>query len=261
MQGLSLSQFVPGESVLHRLDPRSKVVTVLLLSVAVFTARGPLELGSLSLLCLLLMMASGIRAAYYWRSLRPFLIMIIPTALLQVLLLPGSVCYHWGPLMVSEYGLIMAGAFSLRLIVLILFLRLLTLTTTPNAIIHGCEKMVSPLAKIGLPVSELLTIMNLTLAFVPFFLEEGQRVRLAQTSRGMSLREGSIRRRLESLLALLVPLWRGAFERSTQLAEAMEARGYSAGIRRTSLYQLHWGMMDSSLSLIGMAVLLLEIIH
>ncbi|MGE5390954.1 MAG: energy-coupling factor transporter transmembrane component T family protein [Deltaproteobacteria bacterium] len=261
MQGLGLTQYVPGESLLHDLDPRSKVLAILLLSVAVFVADGMLKLVSLSFLCLLLMNASRISAAYYWQSLRPFLIIIIPTALLQVILISGPVLYHIGPLAISQNGLLTAGVFILRLTILILILRLLTLTTTPTAIINGCERMLSPLQKVGFPVLELLTIMNLAFAFIPFFLEEGQRVWMAQTSRGLSLREGSVKRRLESLLALLVPLWRGAFERSHQLAEAMEARGYRSGSRRTCLRVLHWDTADSLAVLIGLAVLLLVMIH
>ena len=261
MQGLSLTQYVPGESYLHDMDPRSKVLTILMLSVAVFSAVGELELLSLTLICLLPMASARIRAAYYWQSLRPFLIIIIPAALLQLLLTDGSILWQAGPLSVSQVGLMNAGEITLKLILLILILRLLTLTTTPNAIIYGWERMLSPLQRIGLPVLDLLAIMSLALAFIPFFLEEGQRVWMAQTSRGLSLREGSLKRRLENLLALLVPLWRGAFERSRQLAEAMEARGYDPGTPRSSLYELHWRTMDSLAVLLGLTVMLLVMIH
>jgi len=261
VQSLSLSQYVPGESLLHRLDARSKIIGVLLLSIAVFAAWGTLELTVVTLLTLVLMVGSRISLVYFWESLRPFLILIVPTALLQMFLISGPPLYSIGGFTVSQNGLAAAGVFVLRLVLLILVLRILTLTTTPNAMINGCEKMISPLARLGIPVFEVLTIMTLTLAFMPFFVEEGERVWMAQTGRGLSLREGSLKRRLENLLALLVPLWRGAFERSGQLAEAMEARGYSPGSPRTSLHQVHWGMFESVFGLLGLAVLLFIIIH
>lgn len=261
VQGLSLSQYVPGESWLHGLDPRSKIISVLLISVAVFAARGALELALVTLPALLLIAGSQISPAYFWASLRPFLFLIIPTALLQMFLISGPVAFSIGSVTLSQNGLATAGVFTLRLTLLIMVLRILTLTTTPNALINGCERMFSPLAKVGLPVFEVLTIMNITLAFIPFFLEEGERVWMAQSSRGLSLNEGSLKRRLENLLALLVPLWRGAFERSAQLAEAMEARGYDPGSPRTCIYQLRWGAADTRLSTIGLTVLILVWIH
>jgi len=261
MQGLSLSQYVPGESWLHELDPRSKIISLLLISVAVFAARGTLELALVTLPAMLLIAGSQISPVYFWASLRPFLFLIIPTALLQVLLIPGPVAFSIGSVSLSQNGLAAAGVFLLRLTLLILVLRILTLTTTPNALINGSEKILSPLAIIGLPLFEILTIMNLTLAFIPFFLEEGERVWMAQTSRGLSLREGPLKIRLENLLALLVPLWRGAFERAAQLAEAMEARGYSPGFPRTSLHQLRWGLPESLLGLLGLALLLFVTMH
>lgn len=261
MQGLSLTQYVPGDSWLHGLDPRCKVLTILMLSMAVFTAGDLYNLIAISVICLLLLASSRIPAAYYWNSLRPFLIIIIPAALLQLLLLDGAVVWQAGPLTISQIGLVTAGVFTFKLIVLILILRLLTLTTTPTAIINGWERMLSPLQKVGIPVLELMTVMSLALAFIPFFLEEGQRVWMAQTSRGLSLQEGSVKRRMESLLSLLVPLWRGAFERSHQLAEAMEARGYDPGTQRSSLYELRWKTMDSLTVLLGLTVMLLVMIN
>lgn len=261
MQGLSLSQYVPGDSIMHAMDPRSKLIAILLLSVGVFAARGLTELVFVTVLGMLLAALCRISAMYYWKALRPFMIIIIPAALLQALFISGPTVFKFGSLAISRTGLVTAGIFVLRFTLLIIILRLLTLTTTPTAIINGLERMLYPLSKTGFPVAELLMIMNLTMAFIPFFLEEGERVRMAQTSRGMSLQEGSLKKRLEGMLSLLVPLWRGAFERSAQLAEAMEARGYSGGKPRTHLHILRWGFADYVAAVLGSAALMLVLVH
>lgn len=261
MQGLSLSQYVPGDSIVHGLDPRSKMIAVMLLAAGVFAARGLEELVPVTLLGLLLAALCRISVMYYWKALRSFMVIIIPAALLQAFLISGPTVFKIGSLAISRTGLITAGILALRFTLLIVILRLLTLTTTPTAIISGLERMLHPLSKTGFPVAELLMIMNLTMAFIPFFLEEGERIRMAQASRGLSLQEGSLKKRLEGILSLLVPLWRGAFERSAQLAEAMEARGYSGGVPRTHLQVLHWKMADYLVAALGLAALIVVLLH
>lgn len=238
LEGMNLNQYVPMQSPLHQLDPRSKVIGTLLLVIAVFTVSITAELAVLVVVALTLALISRVPRLYFWSSLKPFLFIIIITAIVDAFLVPGPPLLTIAGHNISRAGIVAAGVLTLRLVLLIAFLRLLTLTTSPIMLTRGWEAMLGPLARLGFPLSELLMIMNLALSFLPFFLEEAGRIHKAQTSRGMSLKTGSPGRRVGALLSLLVPLVSSSLDRADRLAEAMEARAYRSGQQRSSRHIL-----------------------
>ncbi|HEY8498157.1 MAG TPA: energy-coupling factor transporter transmembrane component T [Limnochordales bacterium] len=241
---IALGQYVPGESFLHRLDPRTKIgltTGFVALMFMVHTWWGYAAGG--------LMVAAGIAAGrlsprWVLRGLRPIVVLILISVVLNAFWTEGRTLWQWGPLRLTAEGLERAGMMGLRLVLLVAGASLLTLTTSPIDLTDALERLLGPLRRIGVPAHELAMMMSIALRFVPTLIEEADRIMKAQMARGAAFDRGNLLARARGLVPLLVPLFVSAFRRADELALAMEARCYRGGQGRTRLRQLHMHPRD-----------------
>lgn len=242
-RNISLGQYIPVDSFLHGLDPRSKVLATLFFILTIFAASFP-ELALVYLIALLLLYLSRLPIIEFWSTFRSFLIILLITATLQLLFIPGRYLFQLYFISISYEGLRVAVSFTLRFILLLVIVQLLTATTTPVAMMDGLEQILKPLRKLGLAVHELVMIMTISLRFIPLLIEEAQRIRNAQLCRGADFKVGSLSRRLQLIFAWLLPLLRVSMQRAEDLSQAIEARAYSGGEGRTPINVLQLGTRD-----------------
>ncbi|MDQ0485000.1 energy-coupling factor transport system permease protein [Alkalihalobacillus hemicentroti] len=251
MQNIIIGQYVPGQSFIHKLDPRAKLLTAFLFVIIVFLANNWLTYVLLGAFTLIAVFVSRLPLRYIYNGLKPILLVIILTFLLHVFLTKeGPLLFDFGFLEVYEGGVKQGIFISMRLLFLIMITSLLTLTTTPIDITVGIETLLGPMKKIGLPVHEFALMMSIALRFIPTLLEETEKIMKAQSARGAQFSTGPIKERLKSIVPLLVPLFVSAFKRAEDLAMAMEARGYRGGEGRTSIRLLKWSGNDTTLFII-----------
>ena len=251
MDGIVLGQYIPGCSVLHRLDPRTKLILSLVLVWLVFLVRNLQEFIAFGALIFTLYLTAGVSGSII-RVLKPGLYLVIFTLLMNMLFFPGQVVLNLGFLAVTREGLIQGLTVSGRLLFLISASTLVTLTTSPLSMTGGLEALLRPLKRIGVPVSELAMMMNIALKFIPTFLEETDKITKAQAARGADFNSWHPGRRIKYLSALLVPLFVSAFRRADELSIAIESRGYVVGMNRTSLHELKLKTRDyAAMALVG----------
>ncbi len=239
-------RYWPGESAVHQLDPRVKLVGSLALMAIVFAATSWPGLAVCAAFVVGFYLAAGIPLGQAARSIAPLLFIVVVTALLNVLFVQGGQVYlQWGPLIVSEAGLHQAAFIAVRLVLLLLGVSLLTLTTTTLDITEAFERLLTPLARVGVPAHELGMMMGIALRFLPQFAFELRTVRRAQMSRGARFSANPLRGGMASLTALMVPLFASAFRHAETLSAAMEARCYHGGVGRTRLHPLALASRDA----------------
>lgn len=243
--GLIIGQYVPGNSIPHRLDPRAKITIIFFFVVAVFFANNVWSYGVLTLFAIVSMILTRIRIGYIMKGLLPIWFLIIFTFLLHVFITKeGAVLVDVFGLKIHIGGIVKGLAISLRFFLLILVTSLLTLTTTPIEITDAIEYMFHPLKKIKFPVHELALMMSISLRFIPTLMQETDKISKAQASRGVDFRTGPIKERVKAVVPLLIPLFVSAFKRAEELAMAMEARGYNGDQGRTKLRELKITSLD-----------------
>ncbi|MFZ5816901.1 MAG: energy-coupling factor transporter transmembrane component T family protein [Bacillota bacterium] len=250
-QGITVGQYFPGDSLLHRLDPRVKITAVFLLSVAIFVPKAWPGYLATALFTLLAVWLARVPLGMILRGLRPILIFLVITALFNLFLTPGEPLFTLGPATATREGLVLSLVTSVRLVLLVTIASLLTLTTSPIRLTDGLERMLRPLKPIGVPAHELALMMTIALRFIPTLAEEADRIMRAQMARGAEFRSGSVAARVKGLIPVLVPLFVAAFRRADELATAMEARGYRGGEGRTRMRELAFSPRD------GLALVLL----
>lgn len=262
LEKMIFGRYVPTNSIMHKMDPRAKLLLVFIFVCVVFLANNLLTYGLLALFTIGLIAVSNIPFRFLIGGLKPVFLIIIFTFILHILFTKeGEVLYSFGWLKIYEGGLIQGFYISLRFTLLILVTSLLTLTTSPISITDGMEQLLNPLKKWKAPVHELALMMSIALRFIPTLMEETDKIMKAQMARGIDFSSGSIKDRVKAVIPLLVPLFVSAFKRAEELATAMEARGYQGGEGRTKYRQLSWGSTDSMLMvslvvLTGLLVLL-----
>ncbi|MDV2887214.1 energy-coupling factor transporter transmembrane component T [Alkalihalophilus pseudofirmus] len=262
-QNVIIGQYVQGNSFLHKLDPRSKLISVFILLIIIFFADNWFSSLLLVGLTVMLMAISRVPLLFLYRGLRPILWLVLFTLILHILLTKeGPVLVMLGPIAIHEGG-VMNGLFiATRLLTLVMLTSLITLTTSPIDLTDGLESLFNPLKKVGLPAHELALMMSIALRFIPTFMQETEKILKAQMARGVDFSSGPISKRVKALLPLLVPLFISAFKRAEDLALAMEARGYRGGEGRTKLRVLRWNSKDSfvvtAAVLIGVGIILLR---
>jgi len=240
----AIAQYSPGCSVIHRFDPRVKVVCVAALAVGLFVHTSFAGLAVFGLAALLGLVLSGVPLRWVARGLRPVLWLIALTFVVQVLAAPGQALFTIGPLHPSSRGLELAGYLSLRLVILVLVSLLLTLTTPPIALTDALAWLGRPLRRLRVPTEELALMVTIALRFIPTLLHEIDTIMMAQEARGASFSRGGPLRRVRALVPVLVPLFVLSFRRADELALAMEARCYTPGMPRTRLHPMHAGARD-----------------
>ena len=255
LKDITLGQYFPGDTLAHRLDPRTKLILVFLYIVCLFTARSFLSYGILALVLWICVRISRVRARVLFRGLKPVLLIIVFTAVLNLFYTAGEPLISFWVLTVTKEGLSMAVRMVLRITLLIMGSFLLTYTTSPIRLTDGLETLMAPLKKCHVPVHELSMMMSIALRFIPTLIEETDKIMSAQRARGADFESGGIVRRAKALVPLLVPLFVSAFRRADELAVAMESRGYHGGEGRTKLQPLRWERRD--ILALGAGVLLL----
>ncbi|WP_163528037.1 energy-coupling factor transporter transmembrane component T family protein [Halobacillus ihumii] len=240
-----IGQYIPGNSVVHRLDPRSKIAIIFFFVVIVFFANSVLSYGLLTLFAIGSAVATRIPIRYIVKGLKPVWFLIAFTFLLHLIVTKeGEVLTTILGWDLYKGALIQGAAISLRFFLLIMVTSLLTLTTTPIEITDAIEQLLGPLKKVRFPVHELALMMSISLRFIPTLMQETEKISKAQASRGVDFRTGSFKDRIKAVVPLLVPLFVSAFKRAEELAMAMEARGYKGGEGRTKLRELQIGRTD-----------------
>ncbi|SDK57421.1 energy-coupling factor transporter transmembrane component T family protein [Sediminibacillus albus] len=234
-----IGQYVPGESIVHRLDPRTKMVVIFLFVIIVFFANSFWSYALLAVFSLACALFTRIKFSYIIKGLTPVWFLIIFTFLLHLIVTKeGDILFRIFTYPVYAGGVMQGAAISLRFFLLIMVTSLLTLTTTPIEITDAIESLLQPLKKIRFPVHELALMMSISLRFIPTLLQETEKISKAQASRGVDFKTGRVKERIQAVVPLLVPLFVSAFKRAEELAMAMEARGYQGGEGRTKLREL-----------------------
>ena len=258
MSDMTLGQYFPAESVIHRLDARIKIVLAIAFMVLAFLVNTLQGYGMVLGLLVVTILLSRVPIRFVLKGLKPILFFLIFTFVLNLFLTPGqTVWVHWWIFTITKESLLFAVQMSVRLALLVAGTSMLTLTTAPLQLTDGLESLLRPLKAIRFPVHEMAMMMSIALRFIPTLAEEADRIRKAQAARGADFDTGGLFKRAASLIPLLVPLFVGAFRRAEELATAMEARCYHGGEGRTKLTVMHMGGRDYISLLIMVAAYLL----
>ena len=244
LSDITIGQYFPGSSILHRLDPRTKVVLLFFYLVLIFVCRSAISYAILSALTFALMVLSKVPLRMMLRSLKPLWWIILFTFVIHVFSTPGEELAKVWIFSVTWEGIVQGFYVSLRLVLLILLSSLLTFTTNPLKLTDAMEALLAPFKRIGVPAHELAMMMTIALRFVPTLIQETDRIMKAQQSRGANFTDGSIAKRLRAFVPVLVPLFLSAFRRADDLAMAMEARCYRGGEGRTQMKALKITSID-----------------
>ena len=236
LKDITLGQYFPGNTVIHRLDPRTKLIAVLLYIIALFQAKGWVGYAAVLLASLGCMALSRLKPKVIFKGLKPMIFIIALTALLNIFYTGGTpILPGW---IITWEGIARAIQMVLRIVLLITGTFLLTYTTSPIALTDGLELLLNPLKKLRFPVHEMTIMMSMALRFIPTLIEETDKIMSAQKARGADFETGSLMDRAKALLPVLVPLFVSAFRRADELAVAMESRCYHGGEGRTRMKQL-----------------------
>lgn len=238
LKDITIGQYIPKDSLIHALDPRTKILLTTLYIILLFIINNGIGYGLIGLFSLIVILLSKLPFRYVVKGLRPLLWIIAFTLLLHLFMTEGKVVMTVGPLKITQEGIRQGIFMSLRIVFLVLTTSLLTLTTSPIALTDGIERMLNPFRKVGVPAHELAMMMTIALRFIPTLLEETEKIMKAQMARGADFESGNIIQRAKSLIPILVPLFVSAFRRADDLAMAMEARCYRGGEKRTRMKQL-----------------------
>lgn len=255
---LIIGQYVPGNSIVHRLDPRTKITIIFFFVFIVFFANNLPSYSVLVIFALTSMITSKVPIRFILKGLTPVWFLIIFTFLLHLFITKeGTLVFDFWIFKFYSGGIFQGIAISIRFFLLILVTSLLTLTTTPIEITDAIEDMLRPLKKVKFPVHELALMMSISLRFIPTLMQETDKISRAQASRGVDFRTGPIKDRIKAVIPLLVPLFVSAFKRAEELAMAMEARGYQGGEGRSKLRELKIEKRDIFIYIIFIVVIIL----
>lgn len=235
IRDITIGQYFPGKSAIHKMDPRIKILLSILYIVMLFVADNMWGLLLGVLFGFAAYLISRIPLSMIWKSMKPVVPIVIFTAVLNLFLSTGDPLWQWKFLKITREGIETAVFMSVRILCLIAGTSLLTYTTSPIALTDGIERLLSPLKKIKLPVHELAMMMTIALRFIPTLIEETDKIMSAQKARGSDFETGSLLRRLKAMIPILIPLFYSAIRRAYDLAEAMECRCYNGGANRTRM--------------------------
>lgn len=242
---ITLGQYFPIDSPLHKLDPRTKILALILMIAAIFLSGSVITYGISAAFTLLILILSKVPVKLYFKSLKPIWFVVIFTAILNMFLTQGEIVYIYGIKTYIKYeGIYMAVKMAIRLILLILVSSVLTYTTSPISLTDGIESLLKPFSKIGFPTHALAMMMSIAIRFIPTLIEETEKILKAQKARGSDIDSGSFVKKIKALTPMLVPLFVNAFRRADDLALAMESRCYRGGENRTRLKQIHYTKRD-----------------
>ena len=244
IRDITIGQYYPAKSVIHRMDPRTKLFGTLIFIISVFLFHSVAGYAVATLFLAGMITISQVPVKFIFKGLKAIFMILLITMVFNILLTPGEVLWKIGIFTITKEGISMAVRMAIRLIYLVIGSSLMTLTTTPNQLTDGLEKSLRPLNKIHVPVHEIAMMMSIALRFIPILLEETDKIMTAQKARGASFSEGNLVQRAKALVPILVPLLVSSFHRAEELATAMECRCYRGEAGRTKMRQLHAASRD-----------------
>lgn len=244
LRDITLGQYYPVDSVLHRMDPRTKLFGTMVFIISLFIANNIGTYVAAALFLCVAIKLSRVPFSFMVRGLKAIVFLLLISVSFNLFLTQGEVLVQLGFLKITKEGIRTAGFMGIRLIFLVVGSSVMTLTTTPNELTDGLEKSLGFLKKIGVPVHEVSMMMSIALRFIPILVEETDKIMKAQMARGADFESGNLIQRAKNMIPLLVPLFISAFRRATDLAMAMEARCYRGGEGRTKMKPLHYAKRD-----------------
>jgi len=244
LKDITLGQYYPVNSILHRLDPRTKLFGTLVFIVSLFFCNSWVAYAVATVFLIMVIKLSHVPFHFMVRGLKAVLFLLLISVVFNIFLTDGTVVFAIGPLKATREGLVLAAFMALRLVYLVVGSTVMTLTTTPNALTDGLEKSLGFLHFIGVPVHEIAMMMSIALRFIPILIEEADKIMKAQMARGADFESGNLITKAKAMVPLLVPLFISAFRRATDLAMAMEARCYHGGSGRTKMKPLKYRAAD-----------------
>lgn len=244
LKDITIGQFFPGDSFVHKMDPRMKIIATLLFIIMLFVSGNLLGMAAGILLLTVMYKISGIPVKMITKSLKPVVPVILFTSILNIFFVSGEVLVKFFFIEITKEGLLLAALMSLRILCLIAGSSLLTYTTSPIELTDAIERLLAPLNKVKVPVHELSMMMTIALRFIPLLIEETDKIMSAQKARGADMESGTLMQRAKALVPILVPLFVSSFRRADELAMAMECRCYRGGEGRTRMKQLNYSYRD-----------------
>lgn len=252
IKNISIGQYIPGDSYIHKLDPRVKILISFIYIIDLFLINNFKGYVIIIVFTTTVILLSKIRFVYIYKSIKPIIVLVLITAIFNLFLTrgSGSPLFSWKFIKLYKEGIVVASFMAFRLVFLIIGTSLLTLTTSPIQLTDGIESLLNPLKRIGLPSHELAMMMTIALRFIPTLIDETDKIMKAQKARGADFESGNIIARARNLIPLLVPLFVSSFRRADELAMAMESRCYHGGEGRTRMKQLKFTSKDAIASIV-----------
>lgn len=245
IRDITIGQYYPANSVLHKLDPRVKLFATVIYIVALFSFKGILGLALITGFLYAVIKLSKVPFKFMVKGLKAIVVLVVITSVFNLFATPGDIVFwKWGSLQITDTGIINSVLMTIRLVYLIIGTSLMTLTTTPNQLTDGLETALKPLNKINVPVHSIAMMMSIALRFIPILIEETDKIMKAQMARGADFENGNLIQKAKAMVPLLVPLFVSAFRRAEDLAMAMEARCYNGGEGRTKMKPLKYEARD-----------------
>lgn len=245
MGNFTLGRYIPLDSPIHKLDPRAKIMAMLIVLITIFFPAGWIGYGIIFVCASIVIIMAKLSVNFIWKAMKPMLMMLVFLFIINALVLKtGSVLFTIGSFSLYSDAIFQTLYIAVRLLLMIMITTCLTATTKPLEMTLGIEDLLSPFQKIGLPSHEIAMLISIALRFIPDLIDETARIIKAQESRGVDMKEGKLSERIMAILSLIVPLFVSAFQRAEDLANAMEARGYAPGEPRTRYKQLKMTLKD-----------------
>lgn len=246
MKNITLGKYLPYDSIVHRMDPRAKIMVLLIVLISIFFDAGFIGYALIGAFCLLVLLFSKIQFSYVLKSLKPMLFMMVFLLVINVLVMrTGEVWITIGSFPIYQSAVFQTLYIVIRLFLIVSLTTALTATTKPLDLTLGIEHLLSPFKRFGFPAHEVAMMISIALRFIPTLLEETERIMKAQASRGVDFKEGTLKEKISAIISLIVPLFISAFSRAEELANAMEARCYNPEAPRTRYKQLKWALRDT----------------
>ena len=261
IKDITIGQYIPGESFVHKLDPRLKILISLLFIVDLFLVNNFEGYLFVIIFIVTTILIANLSLKYIYNGLKPILVLLLITAVLNIFMTPGKeLLWNWKFIYIYKEGLIIAAFMIIRLVFLIMGTSILTLTTSPIELTDGIEKLLGPFKRIGVPAHELAMMMTIALRFIPTLMDETDKIMKAQMARGADFESGNLISRAKSLIPILVPLFISSFRRADELAMAMESRCYKGGEGRTRMKQLKITKRDYVASFVFTLLMVITIV-
>ncbi len=256
---ITLGQYLPGESIIHKLDPRTKILLTIAYIASLFFVNSIVGFAFCALFMGVVLHIAGIPLKFILKSIKPLWIFVAFTAVINLFMTDGRIIFQVWVIKATWEGLYLAIIMALRLVFLVVGTSVLTYTTSPIVLTDGIEHLLSPFRKIKVPAHEIAMMMTIAIRFIPTIIEETDKLMKAQSARGADFESGNLIARAKAMVPILVPLFVSAFRRADELALAMECRCYHGGDHRTKMKQLHMQRMDAGASIVTLAAIALLI--